>query len=62
MKILLFLALIVSSYSYAQSGHDHQGESQKKDDQHGNMHGGDHHGMGECTVCMAVTTSWTKPR
>jgi cytochrome c peroxidase len=46
MKILLFLALIVSSYSYAQSGHDHQGESQKKDDQHGNMHGGDHHGMG----------------
>lgn len=47
MKILLFLALIVSSYSYAQSGHDHQGESQKKDDQHGNMHGGDHHGMGE---------------
>jgi len=46
MKILLFLALIVSSYSYAQSGHDHQGESQKKDDQHGDMHGGDHHGMG----------------
>lgn len=46
MKVFLFLALIVSSYSYAQSGHNHEGETQKKGDQHGDMHGGDHHGMG----------------
>ncbi len=35
-KTFLFLALMVSTYSYAQSGHE----------QHGDMHGGDHHGMG----------------
>lgn len=43
MKVFLFLALMLSSYSYAQSGHDHQ-EDAKKSDQHGEMHGGDHHG------------------
>jgi cytochrome c peroxidase len=45
MKAFLFLALIVSSYSYAQSSHDHQDKS-KSGDQHGEMHDGDHHGMG----------------
>jgi cytochrome c peroxidase len=34
MKIILFLALIVSSYGYAQSGHDHASESSPKDNQH----------------------------
>lgn len=42
MKILLFLALMVSSYVYAQSGHNHQSDSHKK----GEHHGSDHHGMG----------------
>ncbi|MER0204482.1 MAG: cytochrome-c peroxidase [Nitrosomonas sp.] len=46
MKIFLFLALIVSSYSYAQSGHDHQGDAKKKDDHHNEMHDDGHHGMG----------------
>jgi len=46
MKIFLFLALIVSSYSYAQSGHDHQGDAKKKDDHHSEMHDDGHHGMG----------------
>jgi len=43
MKVFLFLALTLSSYSYAQSGHDHQVDP-KKSDQHGGMHEGDHHG------------------
>ncbi len=43
MKIFLFLALILSSSSYAQSNHDHQDKTQK-DDQHSQMHEGDHHG------------------
>lgn len=43
MKIFLFLALIVSSYSYAQSGHDHQSDTKKKDD---HQHDDGHHGMG----------------
>ncbi|MBK6957643.1 MAG: c-type cytochrome [Nitrosomonas sp.] len=43
MKIFLFLALILSSYSYAQSNHDHQDKTQK-DDHHSQMHEGDHHG------------------
>lgn len=30
MRVILCLVLIVSSYAYAQSGHDHQSESQKK--------------------------------
>ena len=46
MKIFLFLAFIVSSYSYAQSGHDHQGDTKKKDDHHSEMHDDGHHGMG----------------
>lgn len=46
MKVFLYLALMVSAYCYAQGGHDHQGEAQKKGDQHSGMHGGDHHGMG----------------
>ncbi|MDV6348131.1 cytochrome-c peroxidase [Nitrosomonas sp. Is35] len=46
MKIFLFLAFIVSSYSYAQSGHDHQGDAKKKDDHHSEMHDDGHHGMG----------------
>lgn len=46
MKIFLFLAFIVSSYSYAQSGHDHQGDAKKKDDHHNEMHDDGHHGMG----------------
>lgn len=45
MKIFLFLAFIVSSYSYAQSGHDHQGDAKKKD-HHSEMHDDGHHGMG----------------
>lgn len=46
MKIFLFLALILSSYSYAQSDHNHQDKTQKSD-HHGDMHNGDHHnGMG----------------
>ena len=43
MKVFLFLALILSSYSYAQSNHDHQNKTQK-DDHHSQMHDGDHHG------------------
>jgi len=43
MKILLLLAFMLSSYSYAQSGHDHQGDT-KKTDHHSGMHDGDHHG------------------
>ncbi|MDO8895641.1 cytochrome-c peroxidase [Nitrosomonas sp.] len=43
MKVFLFLALILSSSSYAQSNHDHQDKTQK-DDQHSQMHEGDHHG------------------
>ena len=43
MKVFLFLALMLSSYSYAQSGHDHQDKTQK-DDHHSQMHDGDHHG------------------
>lgn len=47
MKVFLFLALILSSYSYAQSSHDHQDKTQKED-HHNQMHDGDHHGgMGE---------------
>ena len=46
MKIFLFLAFIVSSYSYAQSGHDHQGDAKKKGDHHNEMHDEGHHGMG----------------
>lgn len=46
MKIFLFLAFIASSYSYAQSGHDHQGDAKKKDDHHSEMHDDGHHGMG----------------
>ncbi|MDV6342225.1 cytochrome-c peroxidase [Nitrosomonas sp. Is24] len=46
MKIFLFLTFIVSSYSYAQSGHDHQGDAKKKDDHHSEMHDDGHHGMG----------------
>jgi cytochrome c peroxidase len=49
MKIFLFLAFIVSSYSYAQSGHDHQGDAKKKDDHHNEMHDDGHHGMGGMT-------------
>ncbi len=45
MKVFLFLALIVSFNSYAQSNHDHQDKS-KGGNQHGEMHDGDHHGMG----------------
>ncbi|NBQ70157.1 MAG: cytochrome-c peroxidase, partial [Nitrosomonadaceae bacterium] len=44
MKIFLFLAFIVSSYSYAQSGHDHQSDTKKKGDHHSEMHDGEHHG------------------
>ena len=43
MKVFLFLALILSSYSYAQSNHDHQDKTQK-DGHHNQMHDGDHHG------------------
>ncbi|MBY0485177.1 cytochrome c peroxidase [Nitrosomonas sp.] len=43
MKVFLFLALILSSFSYAQSNHDHQDKTQK-DDHHSQMHDGDHHG------------------
>ena len=43
MKVFLFLALILSSSSYAQSNHDHQDKTQK-DDHHSQMHEGDHHG------------------
>ncbi len=43
MKVFLFLALVLSSYSYAQTSHDHQ-EDTKKADHHGGMHDGDHHG------------------
>lgn len=43
MKVFLFLALILSSYSYAQGDPDHQGKTQKGD-HHGGMHEGDHHG------------------
>ena len=48
MRVILCLVLIVSSYAYAQSGHDHQSESQKKATQQGDMqgHGDGHHGMG----------------
>lgn len=48
MKVILFLALMLSSYGYAQSGHDHQSESQKKGTQPGDRqgHGSGHHGMG----------------
>ena len=48
MKIILFLALMVSSYGYAQSSHDHASESSPKDNQHSDMHdhGSGHHGMG----------------
>lgn len=43
MKIFVLLAFMLSSYSYAQSGHDHQGDA-KKSDHHSGMHDGDHHG------------------
>lgn len=46
MKVFLFLALMLSSYGYAQSGHDHKGEMQKGGGHHDEMHGGGHHGMG----------------
>nr|HNH52999.1 cytochrome-c peroxidase [Nitrosomonas sp.] len=48
MRVILCLVLIVSSYAYAQSGHDHQHKSQKEDTQQGGMqgHGDGHHGMG----------------
>lgn len=42
MKVFLFLALMLSSYSYAQSGHDSQGGMQKNSGHHNEMHGGDH--------------------
>ena len=47
MKTFLFLALMLSSYSYAQSGHDHQNDTKKSDsksDSHNEMHEGGHHG------------------
>ncbi|MBY0475954.1 MAG: cytochrome-c peroxidase [Nitrosomonas sp.] len=37
---------MLSSYSYAQSGHDHQGNMQKGGGHHDEMHGDGHHGMG----------------
>lgn len=43
MKIFLFLALMLSSYGYAQSGHDNEGKTQEGA-HHGGMHDGDHHG------------------
>src|SRR4030065_2647842 len=43
MKVFLFLALMLSSYSYAQSDHDQQGKTQKGD-HHSEMHDGDHQG------------------
>ncbi|PSJ18297.1 cytochrome-c peroxidase [Nitrosomonas supralitoralis] len=46
MKVFLFLALMLSSYSYAQSEHDSQGGIQKNSGHHNEMHGGDHHEMG----------------
>ncbi|WP_292921669.1 cytochrome-c peroxidase [Nitrosomonas sp.] len=45
-RVFLFLALMLSSYSYAQSGHDHQGNMQKGGGHHDEMHGDGHHGMG----------------
>ena len=45
-RVFLFLALMLSSYSYAQSGHDHQEDMQKGGGRHDEMHGGGHHGMG----------------
>lgn len=48
MRIFLFLALLASSCGYAQSEHDQQYEGMpNKGEQHGDMHGGGHHGMGE---------------
>lgn len=45
MKILLFFALTLSSYAFAQSGHDHQNKPQTNDHHHySEMHDGDHHG------------------
>jgi cytochrome c peroxidase len=47
MKTFIFLALMLSSYSYAQSGHDHQNDTKKSDsksDSHNEMHEGGHHG------------------
>jgi cytochrome c peroxidase len=43
MKILLFLALMLSSYVFAQSGHDHQDKA-SNDGHHGHseVHGSDH--------------------
>ena len=43
MKVVLFFMLIFSTYSFAQSGHDHAADT-KTDHQHGDMHKGDHHG------------------
>lgn len=44
MKIFLFIALMLSSYSYAQNEHNHQSDAKKDDHHHGEMHKGDHHG------------------
>lgn len=41
MKIFLFLALMLSSYGYAQSGHE---SKTQEGAHHGGMHDGDHHG------------------
>ncbi len=44
MKIFLFIALMLSSHSYAQNEHNHQSDAKKDDHHHGEMHKGDHHG------------------
>lgn len=43
MKLILFLALILSTHVYAQGGQSHQGEKHS-DDHRGGMQGGGHHG------------------
>ena len=70
MKIFLLLAFMLSSYSYAQSGHDHPGDT-KKTDHHSEMHDGDHHGgmggmggmpgMGGDRLAPLVASTLTRP-
>jgi cytochrome c peroxidase len=45
MKLILFLALILSTHAYAQGGQGHQG-GKHEGEHHGGMHGGGMHGGG----------------
>lgn len=49
-KVFLFLMFMLSSYSYAQSGHDHQGGMHDGDRHHGGGHHGGHHKLDKANL------------